>query len=370
MRTLPILFLLTAIVSGQSFFNMRGLGELTPSTEARHGALGDPTALSLANPGALVNLPGTRFAFSAIFSALYGTQRGYDRLLGDARPAAFQAAVPLPLTGRLVLGLDQRLNQDFDIWSESTSSSYRRNVIGRGGVYALRAGLAKSFLDRFCIGFEYNHYLGAAREDWRFYSGSLFSTDTVEINYSGSGLRAGASYQSPRFGAAVIYEPQLEMTANRFMRIHGVTADSVRTYRLRLPCFTGAGITFSPLERLSLVAAAEFRPWSGAAADDTLLGYRDVLRVSAGGEFDLLENVPLRFGYSHQNWYFDAAGGKIVEHAVSLGSGLPIPKFGSLDFAGLVFVRSAGDLTELAGRLIITLAYSERWEKRTRRWGY
>mgnify|MGYP000168031283 CR=1 FL=1 len=372
MKTALLLLALTAVALGQSFFNMRGLGEITPATEARQNALGDPWALSLSNPGAFVTLPGTRFDLSALFSALYGRQRGNDRLLGDARPAAFQAAVPLPLDGRIILGLDQRFNQDFNVWSDSTTGPYRHQVIGRGGIHALRAGLAKAFFDRLAIGLEYNYHLGAAREDWRFYarSGSSFSTDTVEIDYSGSGLRAGASFQTSRLGVALLYESQLALTARRYTRIHGVTADSLRTYRLQLPHVAGVGVSGSPLEKLRLVAAVEYRPWSAATVDDTLLGYRDALRISAGGEYDLLENVPLRFGYSHQYWYFDATRGPVTEHAISLGSGLPIPKFGSLDFAGSTALRRAGDLTEITGRLMVTLAYREQWQKRTRRWGY
>lgn len=372
MKTTAVLFTLIAAVFGQSFFNMRGLGEITPVAEARLNALGDPTALSVANPGAFVSLPGTRFDLSALSTVLYGSQRGQTRLLGDVRPAAFQTAVPLPLTGRLILGLDQRLNQDFDVWSESVPDSYRRHVIGRGGVYALRAGLAKSFFEHFCIGLEYDHHLGAAREDWQFHTGtgSSYSTDTVEIDYSGSGLRAGASFQTSRLGAGLLYEPRLGLTALRYTRVHGVTADSLRTYRLRLPHVIGIGITGSPLEKLRLIAALEYRPWAGATADDAILGYQNTWRASVGSEFDLLENVPLRLGYSHQNWYYNSVEGPIVEHAASIGSGLPIPRFGSLDFAGSVFLRSSGGLTETAGRLTVTLAYREQWQKRTRRWGY
>ncbi|MEO0077660.1 MAG: hypothetical protein ABIK86_01485 [candidate division WOR-3 bacterium] len=372
MRLAILLLIPVTIAIGQSFFNMRGLGEITPLAEARLDALGNPRALSSANPGAFVNLTGTRFDLSVLAAGLYGRQREQDRLLGDARPGAFQAAVPLPLAGRLVLGLDQRFNQDFDVWSESAPGSHLYHVIGRGGIYALRAGIAKSFFDRLCAGLEYNYHLGAAREDWRFHpgSGSSFSTDTVEIYYSGSGLRAGASFETPRLGAALLYETQLDLNAIRYTRIHGITADSLHTYRLRLPHVIGMGLTASLLERLRLVAALEYRPWAATTIDNTLVGYHNTWRVSAGGEFNLLENLPLRLGYSSENWYFDASTGRIREHAISIGSGLPIPKFGSLDMSGSVALRRAGDLTEFAGSLTVTLAYREQWQKRTRRWGY
>jgi len=60
----------------------------------------------------------------------------------------------------------------------------------------------------------------------------------------------------------------------------------------------------------------------------------------------------------------------ITENAVHLGTSIPIPKFGSLDVSGEVLLRSSPVLDEVAGRLMLTLSYTEAWTKRTRRWGY
>ena len=183
----------------QSFFNSRGLGEITPSGDARIAALAEPSALSTLNPGILVDLNQASFRVTAIGTATVGTQGGNSRLLPDARPAAFNVATPLPFGTRLFGGINQKFSQDFDVWSESLAdTAYRRHIIGRGGIYTLRAGLAKSLFDRVCVGAEFNHVMGGSREKWRFEleSGGYTSTDTIEVDYVSNTFKVGGSFQS------------------------------------------------------------------------------------------------------------------------------------------------------------------------------
>jgi hypothetical protein len=132
-------FALAGSAAGQSFFNSRGLGEISPSGDARIAAIAEPSALSTLNPGIFVSLNQTSFSVSAIGVGVLGRQPGRQgentRLLRDARPATFSAATPLPLRFRLFGGINQKFGQDFDIWSESLSdTAYRRHVVGRGGI--------------------------------------------------------------------------------------------------------------------------------------------------------------------------------------------------------------------------------------------
>jgi len=89
----------------------------------------------------------------------------------------------------------------------------------------------------------------------------------------------------------------------------------------------------------------------------------------------------VRVGYSRQTWYYSAVDTyfdpgfqfhnlPITEDGVHLGTSIPIPKFGSLDVSGEILLRHSPVLDEVAGRLMLTLSYSEAWAKRTRRWGY
>jgi len=391
MRTRPVLALgLWLLASAlpccaQSFYNSRGLGEVTPAGEARVAGLAEPSALSTLNPGIFVGLNQTSFHVTALAVAALGTQGSNTRLLQDARPGAFNVATPLPLGARLFGGINQKFSQDFDVWSESLSdTAYRRHIIGRGGIYALRAGLAKSFFNRVCIGGEYNRVLGGSRENWRFEleNEGYTSTDTIEIDYVGNTFRLGGSFQNDLLSLAGHYEPQLSLRAQRTKRVHGVISDTTVTYTISLPhTFSFAG-SLNPTRRLGFDLGLSLYPWQGATRGDSAvtLSYRDVWRGSIGVEYEIDSLHPVRIGYSRQTWYYDANNGylttasahpdPITENGLHFGTSVPIPKFGSLDISGELLYRNSLALRETAGRLMLTLSYSEAWAKRTRRWGY
>jgi hypothetical protein len=373
---------LTGPASAQSFFNSGGLGEVTPSGEARIAALAEPSALSTLNPGIFVGLDKTSFHVTALAAAVVGTQGDNSRLLREARPAAFNVAAPLPFQTRLFGGINQKFGQDFDVWSESLpDTAYRRHIVGRGGIYTLRAGLAKSLFGRVC-GAEFSHVMGGSREKWRFEleNGGYTSTDTIEVDYVGNTFKLGGSYQSRVFSLAGYYEPALDLDAHRYKRVHGVISDTTRYYDISLPQSYSLAAAVNPTNKIGLDLGLTVYGWQGATIDRlSSLGYKDVWRGSIGAEYEVDSLHPVRVGYSRQTWYYDAASTSpyqvltpipITEDGIHLGTSVPIPKFGSLDVSGEVLLRHSSVLDEVAGRLMLTLSYSEAWMKRTRRWGY
>jgi hypothetical protein len=371
----------------QSFFNSRGLGELTPSGEARIAGLAEPSALSTLNSGILVDLKQASFQVTAIGAATLGTQGGNSRLLRDARPAAFNVATPLPFGARLFGGISQKFGQDFDVWSESLAdTAYRRHIVGRGGIYALRAGLAKSLFGKVCVGAEFNHLLGGSRENWRFEldNGGYTSTDTIEVDYVANTLRVGGSFQNRVFSLAGYYEPRLNLQARRYKRVHGVISDTTQFYNILLPQSYSLAAAVNPTNKIGLDLGLTVYDWQGATItpqgnSGSSLHYKNVWRGSIGAEYSLDSLHPVRVGYSLQTWYYDAAASSIyqveakapiTENGIHLGTSVPIPSFGSLDVSGEVLLRHSPVLDEVAGRLMLTLSYSEPWTKRVRRWGY
>lgn len=374
-------FALVRPTYAQSFFNSRGLGEVTPAGDARIAALAEPSALSTLNPGIFVNLNQTSFHVSANAEAVLGIQNGSTRLLRNIRPAAFNVATPFPFKTRLFGGINQRFGQDFDVWSESLAdTAYRRHIVGYGGIYELHAGLAKELFGKLCLGAEYDHILGGSRENWRFEieQGGVTSTDTVEVDYVGNTLKLGGSYQSRLFSLAAYYEPPLSLEAHRFKRVHGVIQDTTRSYAISLPQSFSFAAALNPSNRIGLDVGLTLYPWQQATItsnDPTSpLGYKNVWRGSVGAEYDLDTLHPVRAGFSHQTWYYDALdgpiGAPITENGIHFGTSVPIPKFGSLDVSGEILYRSSSVLSEVAGRLMLTLSYSEAWTKRARHWGY
>jgi hypothetical protein len=378
---LLLLLLVVTVGAGQSYFNMRGLGEIAGTGNARAAALADQYALSAANPGLLVDLNQTSFGLSAISSVTIGTNSGRTRAVGGIRPASFGIAIPLPVGLRLSAAARECFNQDFDIWSDSVETlAYRRHVIGRGGIYSLKLGITKSLFEHIALAASYKRLLGGSREDWRFDidNGGFTSVDTIEVDYSGNTYELAASYQHRFFTLAAVYEPPFDLVADRYRRVHGVVSDSLVTYRLHLPYSLHFGAAARPTENLGILFGLSLRPWSSAtitAESTRSSGYLDSRRISAGVEYLLKDGRPIRLGYGIGTGYYEIPDGltapmrPITERSVHLGTALPVPGFGSLELAGELVFRNAG-LSETSGRLMLELSYHEPWARRTRRWGY
>ncbi len=366
----------------QSFFNPLGLGEVVGPGFARSNALGSPSALSPINPGFFLNLSKTNFNISLLTGGTIGRQSNNNRAIGAVRPLSLSGGVPLPTRTKILVGIEQRFGQDFNLWSESLSNTTRYHIIGRGGIYSLNAGVAQSFLSRYCIGAQFHQIWGGSKEEWQFHSGDgSIGADTIEVLYSGTTTRIGLSVSLPHsevgtLQLALCYDPPLNLTARRFKHIHGVVTDSIRSYSIKLPHTVALGAVTDALGEARINLGVELRPWSGAKIDGKELGYRNVWRWCIGIEYELLPNHPLRAGYSMGNWYCESkfSPKPISEKGVHLGTSVPITNFGALDVAGELLFRkgatSAGPLGETAARLILTLSYQEIWAKRTRRWGY
>jgi hypothetical protein len=261
-------------------------------------------------------------------------------------------------------------------------TAYRRHIIGRGGIYALRAGLAKSLFGKVCVGAEFNHVLGGSRENWRFEmeNGGNTSTDTIEVEYLGNTLKVGGSFQSRLFSLAAYYEPSLSLQARRYKHVHGVINDTMRLYGISLPQSYSLAAAVNPTRNVGLDLGLTVTPWREATitrGDSTSsLYYKNVWRGSIGAEYDIDSLHPVRVGYSQQTWYYNAAYSPqliptpISENGIHVGTSVPIPKVGSLDISGEVLLRHSPLLDEVAGHLMLTLSYSEAWTKRARRWGY
>lgn len=376
-RSIGLLLALASALAGQSFFNPRALGEVSPVADARALGLGGNSALSWLNPGYPVELDRTTLGLTALGAGALGRSAAGDRFIGNARPAGFNSAVPLPLGLRLRLGVDESFNQDFDTWADSVpGQNWRYHVTGRGGVYALRAGLAWSFAGTGCAGIEYRRLIGASRENWRFQvPGGYVSTDTVEVDYSANAVRAGLAFRAGRFNLGAAFDPGYRLTARSLKKVHGVVGESLRTRTLVLPWSVELGAGFELTDRLGIVAGAEYRPWSGIEFTDSFpspdWGTRDAWRFSLGAEFDITPSHPLRVGGSWTDWYFGTAGAEPVSAlGLHLGTSVPITGFGSIDIGAELARRTGGELAEYSGRLMFTLAYQEAWLRRTRRWGY
>ncbi|MEO0073771.1 MAG: hypothetical protein ABIK43_03835 [candidate division WOR-3 bacterium] len=380
------MFLLTivSLLAGQSFFNTQGLGELMHASDAQSVALAAPHALSNWNPGMLVVLPQTRISFTGLGAVSIARRNSLTRAVGNLRPSGVWGVTPLPCGFRFSLSLFERFNQDFDIWTESTATTpYWYHIVSRGGIYTLGANLTASLLNHLGLGLGYNRTVGGSREDWNFITGDnrYRSTDTIELNWSGSMLLGGVSFQHPYFVVATVFEPTHTLQGRRFKRVHGAVSDTEQLFTIRLPLTISVGASIQVNRKLCFQLGAERRPWAKSLLNNsTWRRLRDVWRLSLGLELNLIEEHPLRLGYAHDDWYFwnelpnTPEPSPILEHSLHWGTSFPIRRFGTTDLAIALAMRKnrtpAGTMYEEAFKMSVTLAYSEAWLKRTRRWGY
>lgn len=371
------LSLLADIGTAQSCLNSLGLGEVTGSGDAANLAIGDPYALSNINFGNLVELSQTELAVAAVGNLTIASSRVGTRAVAAIRPVSFWLAAPLPLGLRLGGSLQESFNQDFDIWSDSAPDiAYRRHIIGRGGIYGLRAGLTKAFINHLGVAVTYKRVIGGAREDWRFEidNARVTSVDTIEIDYSGNTFELSAAVRYRPVVIAGLYEPSLQMVATRYRLVHGIVSDSTVSYQLRLPQTFHLAVRVSPTDRIAASLGLTMRPWSGATVQQNQqqpreLGFRNSSRASIGVDYRLTSGEILRAGFAVGSGYYDVLAVPMVERSVHLGASVPVRGFGSLDVAGEIVSRRTS-LSETAARLTLQLSYGERWERRVRRWGY
>ncbi len=383
MKKISFLLLISlTLTTAQSFFNSNGLGEIMQPVDARGNAVGNPNALSIAYPGNYLELNQTMLRISLFGTALLARQNDMQRAIGNVRPGAFYGAIPLPTGTRILLNADSRFNQDFDIWSDSaTTTPCRYHITSRGGIYALNFGIAQSLLNRFCLGMQFQQLIGGSRENWHYStSEGMITTDTIEINYTGRNLRFGITAQISFFNLAGGCDLPTTLTTRRYKHLHGITADTFTSYQITLPGTFAFALSIVPFQHTHLGTGIELHPWSKSTLstpDTTLLArYRDGWRWSIGLEYDPFARFPIRAGYSRTDWYYSntKTGSPIKESGIHLGTTLPLPQFGALEIAGEILFRTGttptGVLSETAGRIILSLVYEERWGKRTRRWGY
>lgn len=376
-RFFPIFFIFVAfsLSPAQSFFSMRGLGEEIINTGAVMTSLGSSITLSYQNPSYPVIKENMVFEAGIIGSGVLGKESNHQRFLADARPNYLKGIFALPLDFSFGLGLAERFNQNFDIYSDTLANyDYQRHIVGYGGIYNFSVGVARSFFQHASLGFEYNRNFGNAQESWFFEAlpASNTTTDTVTTNYRGDALKFGLSANIWHLTLGALYEYDLPIYIDSRVLSHGVITDSISGLKFEFPSRIGFGLSFAPINKI-LISLDYFHRNS----KDTKIGdsssaiYHNSSKYSLGLAYKLDEKYTLRLGYRNYDWYFtEATNQPIKEQAISLGSGIPIPKFGSFDIALELINRNGGSLTENIFRLNLTLHYEEAWKIRKRHWGY
>lgn len=354
---------------------MRGLGEEIINTDAVMTALGSTITLSYQNPGYPIRKENIIFEAGIISNNVLGIESDNRRFISNVRPNYLKGIFVLPLDFSFSLGLSERFNQNFNIYSDTLAFlGYQRQIVGCGGIFSFKVGVAKSFYQHFGLGIEYNRNFGNAYEHWFFEvlpSGTI-TTDTITTDYRGDALKFGICTKLSNFNLAILYEKTLPIYIDSKTISHNIITDSIFGLKFEFPPRIGFGLSFNPTSNLIICLDYFHRNSGNTKIADTLSPiFCHSNKYSLGFAYQLNEKYIIRIGYRYFDWYLTASAKQIInEQALTIGSGIPIPKFGSFNFALELINRRGGTLTEDIARLNLTLHYEETWKIRKRRWGY
>ncbi len=203
----------------------------------------------------------------------------------------FRYVIPLPKNLAIDIGVDELLNLNFDIqsntaWNDFAQDSVQRKVKGKGSASTFKIGLGKSF-NPFIIELGGFMVFGSAQEKWiTDFMSADDACDTMDLKFFGVG---GMGLLRWELG-------KLNINASYFSNSK-LTSEEELPYRLKvsaiyalIPRFRfGAGVT----------------KWQ-AISDE----FESVLNFSVGGELDIGKNdsqiIPtLKGGFYTGNWYYD-----------------------------------------------------------------
>ncbi len=325
MPKLGLLLIPVIAVHAASVFSTRSLGE-------------DRSAFAyfFADPGPRSSMT---FSTNPVYNILY--QSGDYRGSFWINPLSFNLHVMLPGRSALRLSLDDRFNQNFDIYTSPVtagSHQFQRHIIGRGGINAATVAVSKVWFEKFMTGVAAQPLFGTSQELWEFtlVNSGYTVTDTITYRYTGSCYAACAGVRTNRVTLQCYGEAGPDLT------VKYTTGPNTSRRQIPLPQRYGA-IMSVPLGRYLLRLQVEQSRWS----DNTL---RDPLRFrleAASGRN--------RLAYRYEPWYIDG----VVEHGLIYTRALPIAKVGGINLAMNLGLRNRGDLYELSINPSLDLRFEE-----------
>ncbi len=368
--------LIFGIVYAQSFFSMRGFGEEILCADAYANSLASIISLSRENPAYPLSLNKTNFFATVSNNLVIVKGNMWQRAIYEIRPSAIEGKIPLPYKFRIGLKLKENYNQNFDVYSESIPlAGYwaRRHIIGQGGIYQVAINGAKTFLNNnLSLGINYSRIFGQGLEHWIFEitEENYITRETIITNYSARSLRFGLLSQISAITLGLHFEDILPGKIQEQIKSYAATAET--SFMFNLPFSFGLGLSFNQLQNTAFYFDFFYKNWKKAQIKNNYVAnFRNSMKYSVAIEHWLTANHPLRFGVRYNKSYLlDHTTYQIKEYGLTMGSRLPIPKFGTFDYSLELFSRQGRILKETVSRLNFSLAYEEVWKKRTRRWGY
>lgn len=379
------LLALPGVLSAQSLLSGYGFGSPMESLDARALALGGMgmgltgTELTAHDPAAAADLSVPAILFTTQTSWIDAQEGGQGSTFTATRFPAMGIMYPVRGVGTVSLAFAGVLDQTWTASQErvltleggpGTQARVTDTFESKGGVSALRLGLARRLSPQFAVGATVGTYMGSLTRQF------TRSFDSLEVETSVPDYEIGGFWEYSGFIASLGATAELGGIA----RVSGsyslggeLSADPTSdtdggALAVSMPSEFRIGASAMLSDRLNLSAGVLLADWSEAGRDLPGVEGSSVLRLGGGVEWTgaslLGKPSSVRVGYRRGALPFRREGDpQITESVVSGGLGMNLLQSGELLLARTDFTvergsRDAGVFSEEFWRMVVTLRVS------------
>lgn len=331
-------FLLPTSIHAYSLFSGAGLGEPIDGYTAQARALGGLNHFELPQKLTL------ELSFMSEVISCQSADGDEDEVFKthDFTLPAMRYFLPLPRGFGIDLGINEVLNLDFDIESDTleyAGEPYLSRVTGRGSASIAKIGIGKH-LGPTALELGGFWAFGSATEEWVTDFINLRDTyDTLSSKFFGSGVMGCFAFNLDRLSFSAQYFSNAQL-------ISQPEADQLSAERLEFPARFSTSIWVKPAPQVIIGGGISRWFWSDSFAAMT--------KFSLGGEWKV-RPIILRGGVYTTTWYY----GDVQEKVGSLGIGIPLKSLCTIDFSFEFGKRQGYGLEETIYRACITIAGKE-----------
>lgn len=315
------------------------------------------------NPAANYRMQYTTFSLGFKYLFLRSSDGIKNAETSDGNITGFNLGIPIQKNIGWVLNLGfNPMNQiTYKIVNNSVTNGLpaEQTYAGSGGLTRLNAGMSFAGLKNVSLGFEYNYSFGNVKKLAALdFNNPEFSNSyrKIEDNLKGSFLKGGLvinigrifrELKAEELTLGFLYQTKLQLTSD-IDNIYGTSLglDSINYIgeEVEIPELIGVGITNRFGSRVVVSADAIFQNWSKYKIGNTLQpNLQNSIRTGIGFELSpptsrfedlgFWENKYYRFGFFYEKTKYMINSESVNGFGVSLGMGIPITQFNSIDIS-------------------------------------
>ncbi|MBN1633830.1 MAG: hypothetical protein JW917_06670 [Ignavibacteria bacterium] len=346
------------------------------------------------NPAANYKLSYTLFSLGFKYSFLKSSDGNKNAETSDGNITGFNFGFPIQKNLGWVLnaGFNPVYQINYKIINNGITNGIpvKQTYAGSGGLSRLNAGMSFEGLKNFSIGVEYNYEFGNVKKLATLdFNNSQYSNSyrKTEENLYGSFVKFGLlvnlgrifkELKAEELTLGFLYQTKLNLSSdldNIYGTSLGYDTTSYSGAQIEIPQLLGAGIMNRFGKRFIVSADALFQDWSKYKVGNNIqpnlqnsfragIGLEITPSSSKYEELGFWDNKYYRLGFFYEKTKYFINGESINGLGASLGIGIPITRFTSIDIALSYITRGKtgnGLLKEDMLRITAGINFGELW---------